>query len=47
MTTRLRAPFAETVERVRAALKDQGFGVLTEIDVRATPHDKLGEEMED
>lgn len=47
MTTRLRAPFAPTVERVRAALKDQGFGVLTEIDVRATLHDKLGEEMED
>jgi uncharacterized protein (DUF302 family) len=35
------------VDRVRAALKDQGFGVLTEIDVRATLHDKLGEEMED
>jgi uncharacterized protein (DUF302 family) len=47
MTTRVRAPFAETVERVRAALEDQGFGVLTEIDVRATLHDKLGEEMED
>jgi uncharacterized protein (DUF302 family) len=47
MTTRLRAPFGETVERVRAALKDQGFGVLTEIDVRATLRDRLGEEMED
>jgi uncharacterized protein (DUF302 family) len=47
MTTRLRAPFAETVERVRRALKDQEFGVLTEIDVRATLRDKLGEEMED
>jgi uncharacterized protein (DUF302 family) len=47
MTTRLRAPFAETVERVRAALQDQGFGVLTEIDVRATLRDRLGEEMED
>jgi uncharacterized protein (DUF302 family) len=47
MTTRLRAPFSETVERVRAALKDQGFGVLTEIDVRATLRDRLGEEMED
>lgn len=47
MTTRVRAPFSETVERVRAALKDQGFGVLTEIDVRATLRDKLGEEMED
>jgi uncharacterized protein (DUF302 family) len=47
MTIRLRAPFAETVERVRTALKDEGFGVLTEIDVRATLREKLGEEMED
>jgi uncharacterized protein (DUF302 family) len=47
MTTRVREPFAETVERVRAALKDQGFGVLTEIDVRATLRDKLGEQIED
>ncbi len=47
MMTRLRAPFAETVERVRAALQDQGFGVLTEIDVRSTLRDRLGEEMED
>ncbi len=44
---RLRAPFAETAGRVRRALKDQGFGVLTEIDVRATMRDKLGEDMED
>ena len=27
-------PYDETVERTRAALKEQGFGVLTEIDVR-------------
>ena len=47
MMARLRAPFAETVERVRAALGDQGFGVLTEIDVQATLRDKLGEEMEE
>lgn len=46
MSTRLRRPFDETVERVRAALKDQGFGVLTEIDVRATLREKLGEAME-
>ena len=47
MTVTTRAPFAQTVTRVREALKAQGFGVLTEIDVRATMHDKLGEEMED
>ena len=44
---RLAGPFATTAERVRQALKDQGFGVLTGIDVRATLRDKLGEEMED
>jgi uncharacterized protein (DUF302 family) len=40
------APFAEAVARVRNALKDQGFGVLTEIDVQATLREKLGQEME-
>ena len=43
---RLSAPFHETVGRVRAALKEQGFGVLTEIDVQATLREKLGESME-
>ena len=47
MTVRTSAPFAETVTRVRDALKSQGFGVLTEIDVQATLYEKLGEEMED
>ena len=40
-------PFTETVAKVRDALREQGFGVLTEIDVRATMRDKLGAEMED
>ena len=40
-------PFADAADRVRAALKDQGFGVLTEIDVTATMAAKLGEQIED
>ena len=37
--------FADAVARVRETLKDEGFGVLTEIDVQATLREKLGEEM--
>lgn len=47
MTIRLPAGFAPTLERVRAVLADQGFGVLTEIDVRATLREKLGVDMAD
>ena len=46
ITVRTSAPFAQAVARVREALKAQGFGVLTEIDVQATLRDRLGEEME-
>lgn len=34
-------PYEQAVDRVRAALQEQGFGVLTEIDVRATLKKKL------
>jgi uncharacterized protein (DUF302 family) len=46
MTVRLRAPFTDAVRRVRLALGEQGFGALTEIDVRETLRQKLGVEME-
>jgi uncharacterized protein (DUF302 family) len=39
-------PFADAVERVRAELKEEGFGVLCEIDVQATLREKLGAETE-
>ncbi len=38
-------PFAEAREKVIEALKDQGFGVLTEIDAQATLKEKLGKDM--
>ena len=39
-------PFADAVERVRAELREEGFGVLCEIDVQATLREKLGVERE-
>ncbi|MGU3291066.1 DUF302 domain-containing protein [Williamsia sp. M5A3_1d] len=45
-TTLTDTDFATARERVTAALADQGFGVLTEIDVQATMKKKLGEDME-
>jgi uncharacterized protein (DUF302 family) len=46
-TTTVSAPFADTVQRVRDELKEEGFGVLTEIDMAATLRAKLGEQIED
>lgn len=35
-------PYDEAIERAKAALKEVGFGVLTEIDVKKTLKEKLG-----
>ena len=44
--TNLNLPYDEAVQRVKDALKVEGFGVLSEIDVRKTMREKLGDEME-
>lgn len=41
-TARLDAPYEEAIEKVTAALKEEGFGVLTEIDVKKTLKEKIG-----
>jgi uncharacterized protein (DUF302 family) len=41
MQTTLDLPYEAAIEKVTAALKEQGFGILTEIDVKATLKKKL------
>jgi uncharacterized protein (DUF302 family) len=45
LSTTTALPFGEAVERVRAELKAEGFGVLCEIDVQAKLTGALGVEM--
>ena len=47
MSTTVPLPYAETIAHVRDALAEQGFGILTEIDVKATLKAKLDTDMED
>lgn len=42
LETTLDQPFADTEVAVRQALSEEGFGILTEIDVAATLQTKLG-----
>ncbi len=44
--TRLNLPFGTVLDKVTAALKAEGFGVLTDIDVQATLKAKLNAEMQ-
>lgn len=44
LSTTIALPWAEALDRTRDALSAQGFGVLTEIDVRSTFEAKLGTE---
>ncbi len=46
ISTTVRAPFDDAVEMTRKVLFEQGFGILTEIDVKATLKAKLGEDLE-
>ena len=47
MTRTVAMPYEEAVAATRAALADQGFGVLTEIDVKATLKTKLDVDVND
>ncbi|MFE5285829.1 DUF302 domain-containing protein [Nocardia sp. NPDC056611] len=47
LSTTLYTDFATAVERTRKALSEQGFGILTEIDVTATMKQKLDADLED
>ena len=47
LSTTIALPWAEALDRTRDALSAQGFGILTEIDVRSTFEAKLGAEAAD
>lgn len=47
LTTTLHTSFSDAVEQTTQALAEQGFGVLTRIDVKATLKQKLDKDMEE
>lgn len=40
--TKLNMPYEEAIDKVTAALKEEGFGVMTEVDVKSTLKEKIG-----
>ncbi len=46
MQVQLSLPHGRAVEQTKAALKEEGFGVLSEIDVQRAMKEKLGVEFE-
>ena len=41
-STILKATFADAMNRARQALKDEGFGIISEIDIQGTLREKIG-----
>ncbi len=46
MQTTVKGDYDEVKEKVVGALKEQGFGILTEIDAQKTLKEKIGADME-
>jgi uncharacterized protein (DUF302 family) len=47
ITKEVSGDFEDVVERVREALKEEGFGILCEIDVKETLKQKIGVDFDD
>ncbi|MFP5298680.1 MAG: DUF302 domain-containing protein [Actinomycetota bacterium] len=45
-TIEMNLPYEEALPKVKEAFKEQGFGTLTEIDVKATLKEKIGRDIE-
>ena len=46
MSLTLNRPFDAVLKDVREALAEQGFGIVTEVDMQATLHEKIGVDIE-